>query len=91
MLNEQEIAVEFQHVIYRIDKRNLLSNLNLTIPKGEVLVLLGRSGSGKTTTLKLIRVCCISVEAIPDLAFNHFDAKHVPGFLVKCLKTLVPP
>jgi len=54
MLKEQDIAVEFQDVIYKIDKRNLLSNLNLTVPKGEVLVLLGRSGSGKTTTLKLI-------------------------------------
>ncbi|NES17682.1 MAG: ATP-binding cassette domain-containing protein [Symploca sp. SIO3E6] len=54
MFTEEEIAVQFQDVIYRIERRNLLSNLNLTIPKGEVLVLLGRSGSGKTTTLKLI-------------------------------------
>ena len=28
--------------------------LNLSIAQGETLVLLGRSGSGKTTTLKLI-------------------------------------
>lgn len=34
--------------------RALLSDLNLQIRGGETLVLLGRSGSGKTTTLKLI-------------------------------------
>jgi osmoprotectant transport system ATP-binding protein len=32
----------------------LLSDLNLQVRRGETLVLLGRSGSGKTTTLKLI-------------------------------------
>jgi len=32
----------------------LLSGVNLAVPAGETLVLLGRSGSGKTTTLKLI-------------------------------------
>jgi osmoprotectant transport system ATP-binding protein len=32
----------------------LVSDLNLNVGRGETLVLLGRSGSGKTTTLKLI-------------------------------------
>jgi osmoprotectant transport system ATP-binding protein len=32
----------------------LVSGLNLNVGRGETLVLLGRSGSGKTTTLKLI-------------------------------------
>ena len=54
MLKEKEVAVEFQDVIYSVGKRNLLFDINITIPKEEVLVLLGRSGSGKTTTLKLI-------------------------------------
>ena len=32
----------------------LLSDLTLEVHRGETLVLLGRSGSGKTTTMKLI-------------------------------------
>jgi osmoprotectant transport system ATP-binding protein len=36
------------------DGRAILGDLNLDIKAGETLVLLGRSGSGKTTTLKLI-------------------------------------
>ena len=48
-------ALEFRKVTYRLPSGAvLLSNLDLTVPRGETLILLGRSGSGKTTTLKLI-------------------------------------
>ena len=48
-------AIEFAHVTYRINgNRMLISDLNLSVRYGETLMLLGRSGSGKTTTLKLI-------------------------------------
>ncbi|HEY2988232.1 MAG TPA: ATP-binding cassette domain-containing protein [Candidatus Binatia bacterium] len=48
-------AIEFRNVSFRLPSgRTLLSDLNLTIGQGETLVLLGRSGCGKTTTLKLI-------------------------------------
>jgi osmoprotectant transport system ATP-binding protein len=36
------------------DDHELVSDLNLAINEGETLVLLGESGSGKTTTLKLV-------------------------------------
>ncbi len=48
-------VVECRNVWYRVDGgRALLSDLSLQVHRGETLVLLGRSGSGKTTTLKLI-------------------------------------
>ena len=46
--------VEFRNVSYSIGPARILSDLNLTVAQGEVLVLLGESGSGKTTTLKLV-------------------------------------
>jgi osmoprotectant transport system ATP-binding protein len=49
------VVIEFRGVSYRTrDEKVLLANLNLEVSRGETLVLLGRSGSGKTTTLKLI-------------------------------------
>lgn len=45
--------VEFRDVSYEIGGRRILSGLNLSIEAGETLVLLGRSGSGKTTALRM--------------------------------------
>jgi osmoprotectant transport system ATP-binding protein len=48
-------VLEFRATTYRLPSgAPLISGLNLSIAHGETLVLLGRSGSGKTTTLKLI-------------------------------------
>lgn len=50
-----EPAVEFRGVSYRLpDGREVLHHLSLAVSRGEILVLLGRSGSGKTTALKLV-------------------------------------
>lgn len=46
--------IEFRDVSYRVNGIQVLSGLNLRVAHGEILVLLGRSGSGKTTTLKLV-------------------------------------
>src|SRR6266436_5627651 len=48
-------ALECRGVTYRLPAgATLVSGLNLRVAQGETLVLLGRSCSGKTTTLKLI-------------------------------------
>lgn len=47
-------VIEFRDVSYGVANTQVLVGLNLQVARNETLVLLGRSGSGKTTTLKLI-------------------------------------
>jgi osmoprotectant transport system ATP-binding protein len=54
MPSTTEPAIEFRDVSYRVGDTQVLSGLTLKVSVGETVVLLGRSGSGKTTTLKLI-------------------------------------
>jgi osmoprotectant transport system ATP-binding protein len=50
-----EAVIEFRDVSYRAPSgRDILAGLTLALKRGEILVLLGRSGSGKTTALKLV-------------------------------------
>ena len=54
-MSNDQTAIEFRSVSFALpDGRKLLADLNLQVKKAETLVLLGRSGSGKTTTMKLI-------------------------------------
>lgn len=54
--NEKDVLVEFRNVSYSVAGNPLpiISNLNLEVRRGETLVLLGESGCGKTTMLRLI-------------------------------------
>jgi len=54
MTEHNQPIVEFRAVNYQIGAAKILADLNLQINKGEILILLGESGCGKTTTLKLI-------------------------------------
>lgn len=47
-------AIEFRNVSYSVGETQVLSGIDLKVEPGETIVLLGRSGSGKTTTLKMV-------------------------------------
>lgn len=54
-MSSSDIAVEFRDISYLLpDGRAILKNVSLAVRRGEIMVLLGRSGSGKTTALKLV-------------------------------------
>ncbi len=46
--------VQCKNLYKKFDNQEILKNINLTIPKGKIIGLLGKNGMGKTTLIKLI-------------------------------------
>ena len=46
--------IRFEHVVKILGGKEILKDFNLSIREGEFLTVIGRSGCGKTTMLKLI-------------------------------------
>ena len=49
-----EHQIEFRNVSFRYGEQWVLKDVNLTIPKGKTIALVGQSGSGKSTLVDLI-------------------------------------
>lgn len=49
-----EPLVRISDLNFTYDRRPVLTGINMTIPRGKVVAIMGQSGCGKTTTLRLI-------------------------------------
>ncbi len=47
-------AIEFRDVHLSFDDKKILEGINFTVRRGETKIILGRSGGGKSTTIRLI-------------------------------------
>lgn len=81
--------VAFQNVSYQIGGRTILRDLTLQIAAGETVVLLGRSGSGKTTALKMVNGLLqptsgeVLVEGKPTVAWDSVRLKRRIGYVIQ--------
>ncbi len=84
-----DLAVEFCQVSCGLQGHQLVRQLNFTIYRGETLVLLGRSGSGKTTTLRLINRLLlptageVRVNGISTHAWNPVQLRRQIGYVIQ--------
>lgn len=53
-LEHFENQIEFKNVSFRYQQEWVLQNIQLTIPRGKTVALVGQSGSGKTTLIDLL-------------------------------------
>jgi osmoprotectant transport system ATP-binding protein len=86
----QNQVIEFRRAGYALDTgQALVADLNLHILQGETVVLLGRSGSGKTTTLKLINRLLVPtsgevlVEGRPTTQWDAIRLRRGIGYVIQ--------
>jgi len=53
-LKDFKEGIHFKDVSFAYDEKQVLSNINLTVPKGKTVALVGPSGGGKSTMMDLI-------------------------------------
>ena len=68
--------LELQNITAGYDKNVILKDFNLNVERGELVSLLGSSGCGKTTTLRLI--AGFSEPMAGQMIFDGRDYTHVP-------------
>ena len=83
--------VDFRNVSYTPPNSSIqiINNLNLTVERGETLVLLGESGCGKTTTLKLVNRLydptsgSVLVEGKPTVQWDPIELRRHTGYVIQ--------
>ena len=82
-------TVEFRGVSFRIGGNLILDDLSFSINAGETLVLLGRSGSGKTTALKMVNGLtfptsgAVLVDGMPTTAWDLIQLRRGIGYVIQ--------
>ena len=89
-MSANDIALEFRDVSFTVPGgKRLLAGLNLTVERGETLVLLGRSGSGKTTTMKLINRLIdptqgeVRIDGTPTIEWDPIRLRRRIGYVIQ--------
>lgn len=73
---EQSVAnlVDMRDVSFTRGNRCIFDNISLTVPRGKITAIMGPSGIGKTTLLRLI-----GGQIAPDHGEILFDGENIPG------------
>ncbi|GLX81695.1 phospholipid ABC transporter ATP-binding protein MlaF [Thalassotalea eurytherma] len=68
-----DILVDIKNMTFKREERTIYENINISIPKGKVTAIMGPSGIGKTTLLRLI-----GGQLKPQSGDILFDGQNIP-------------
>lgn len=77
-------SIEFKNVSFAYGDRQILNNVNLSIPKGKTVALVGPSGGGKSTLMDLVPHF---IE--PQSGEILIDGQNINGFTAQSLRALL--
>jgi osmoprotectant transport system ATP-binding protein len=87
---DRQPIIEFRKVRYQLPNGHvLLKDLDLCVSRGEILILLGRSGAGKTTALKLINRLVdpssgeVRIEGRPTHDWDPIELRRRIGYVIQ--------
>src|SRR5205085_2981977 len=91
MPSDDNAVVSFRRVTYAAQGLStpIIDDLNLTVRRGETLVLLGESGCGKTTTLRLVNRLLLPtsgdvfVEGKPTSEWDAIALRRRTGYVIQ--------
>lgn len=81
--------IKFKNITKKIGSKTILQNINLNIEKGSLVVLIGSSGCGKTTSLKMINKLIpptsgeIYINDMPISKMNTIDLRRGIGYVIQ--------
>lgn len=89
-INEIKGEIEFKNVSFRYSDvlPNVLNNINLKIPVGSTLAIIGHTGSGKTTMINLIPRLYDTTDG--EVLIDGVDVKKIPLDILRKNIGLVP-
>lgn len=88
-MGAKPLKIRFDGVGYSVGGTVILTGLDLEVHEGEILILLGESGCGKTTTLKLINRLIeptsgeIMVEGKPTFDWDKIELRRRIGYVMQ--------
>src|SRR5438105_8480167 len=88
-MSDNGYPVIFKDVSFRIGGKLVLDHLSFEVPSGETLVLLGRSGSGKTTALKMVNALLfptsgeVLVDGKPTTQWDLIRLRRSIGYVIQ--------
>ena len=77
-MNSNEVVIELSHLEKSYGANAVLKDINLSVHRGEVISVIGSSGSGKSTMLR-----CINLLEIPTGGKIFYEGKNIQDKSVK--------
>lgn len=88
-IHEFRDAIEYKNVFFKYTEKNVLKDINLRIPKGSTVALVGQSGAGKTTLAHLlprlydVTAGSVTIDNVDIRNCKIHDLRHLMGIVTQ--------